>query len=126
VEQPTRFIGMDVHKDTIVVAVTTAGDTGKATPYGTFPHSAAGLEKLIKRLRQAGSGSLKFCYEAGPTGTCSPARHVSGTDTFQGKPIAHTFIDQPPQPLRQSNAGIAAGERWHLHNSFGNLVSTGK
>jgi hypothetical protein len=28
-EQLTRFIGMDVHKDTIVVAVTTAGDGGK-------------------------------------------------------------------------------------------------
>jgi transposase len=67
-DQPTRFIGMDVHKDTIVVAVTAAGDSGKATPYGTFPNSAAALEKLVKRLRQAGSGSLKFCYEAGPCG----------------------------------------------------------
>jgi hypothetical protein len=46
-EQPTRFIGMDVHKDTIVVAVTAAGDVGKATPYGTFPNSAAALEKLV-------------------------------------------------------------------------------
>jgi transposase len=68
VEQPTRFIGMDVHKDTIVVAVTTAGDTAKATPCGTFPNSAAALEKLIKRLRQGGRGPLKFCYEAGPCG----------------------------------------------------------
>ena len=34
-EQPTRFIGMDVHKDTIVVAVTAAGDVGKAVLYGT-------------------------------------------------------------------------------------------
>jgi transposase len=59
---------MDVHKDTIVVAVTAAGDTGKATPYGTFPNSAAAVEKLVRRLRQAGSGSLKFCYEAGPCG----------------------------------------------------------
>jgi transposase len=59
---------MDVHKDTIVVAVTAAGDSGKATRYGTFPNSAAALEKLVKRLRQAGSGSLKFCYEAGPCG----------------------------------------------------------
>ena len=67
-DQPTRFIGMDVHKDTIVVAVTAVGDSGKATPYGTFPNSAAALEKLIRRLRQAGSGSLKFCYEAGPCG----------------------------------------------------------
>ena len=67
-EQPTRFIGMDVHKETIVVAVTATGDVGKATSYGTFPNTAAALEKLVKRLRQAGSGSLKFCYEAGPCG----------------------------------------------------------
>ena len=65
-EQATRFIGMDVHKDTIVVAVTATGDVGKATPYGTSPSTAAALEKLVKRLRQAGSGPLKFCYEAGP------------------------------------------------------------
>ena len=31
-EQSTRFVGMDVHKDTIVVAVTASGEIGKATP----------------------------------------------------------------------------------------------
>ena len=67
-EQSTRFVGMDVHKDTIVVAVTATGEVGKATAYGTFPNTAAGLEKLVKRLRQAGGGPLKFCYEAGPCG----------------------------------------------------------
>jgi hypothetical protein len=46
-EQPTRFIGMDVHKDTIVVAVTAAGDVGKAVLYGTFPNTAATVEKLV-------------------------------------------------------------------------------
>jgi transposase len=68
VEQATRFIGMDVHKDTIVAAVTATGDSGKATPYGTLPNTAAALEKLVKRLQQAGGGPLKFCYEAGPCG----------------------------------------------------------
>jgi transposase len=67
-EQSTRFIGMDVHKDTIVVAVTATGEVGKAAAYGTFPNTAAALEKLVRRLRQAGSGPLKFCYEAGPCG----------------------------------------------------------
>jgi transposase len=67
-EQPTRFIGMDVHKDTIVVAVTAAGDVGKATPYGTFPNTATAVEKVVRRLRQASSGPLRFCYEAGPCG----------------------------------------------------------
>ena len=78
-EQLTRFIGMDVHKDTIVVAVTTAGDGGKATPYGTFPNTVPALEKLVKRLRQAGSGPLKFCYEAGPLRLrCSSHPHPVG------------------------------------------------
>jgi len=67
-EQPTRFIGMDVHKETIVVAVTAAGDAGKATPYGTIPNTTAALEKLVKRLRKVGTGPVKFCYEAGPCG----------------------------------------------------------
>jgi transposase len=67
-EQPTRFVGMDVHKETIVVAVTASGEVGKATAYGTFPNTTAALEKLVKRLRQAGSGPIKFCYEAGPCG----------------------------------------------------------
>jgi len=59
---------MDVHKATIVVAVAAAGETGKATHYGSIPNTPAALEKLVKRLRQAGSGPLKFCYEAGPCG----------------------------------------------------------
>jgi len=67
-EQSTRFVGMNVHRDTIVVAVTATGEAGKATAYGTFPNTTAALEKLVKRLRQAGSGPLKFCYEAGPCG----------------------------------------------------------
>jgi transposase len=67
-EQSTRFVGMDVHNDTIVVAVTATGEVGKATAHGTFPNTAAALEKLAKRLRQAGDGPIKFCYEAGPCG----------------------------------------------------------
>jgi transposase len=67
-EQAIRFIGRDVHKDTIVVAVTASGEVGKATAYGTFLNTAASLERLVKRLRQAGDGPMRFCYEAGPCG----------------------------------------------------------
>jgi transposase len=55
-EQSTRFVGMDVHKETIVVAVTATGEVGKATTYGTFPNTAAGLEKLVKRARRSRAG----------------------------------------------------------------------
>jgi len=64
---------MDVHKDTIVVAVAAGGDVGKATPYGTFPTAAAALEKLVKRLRQAGGEPSKLCYESGPGATVCTA-----------------------------------------------------
>jgi transposase len=59
---------MDVHKETIVVAVTSAAETGKATAYGTFANTTASLRTLVERLRKAGAGPLKFCYEAGPCG----------------------------------------------------------
>jgi Mrp family chromosome partitioning ATPase len=42
-EQSTRFVGMDVHRDAIVVAVSATGGVGKATVYGTFPNTAAAL-----------------------------------------------------------------------------------
>ena len=47
-EQAIRFIGVDVHKETI--AVTATRDVGKAAPNGTFPNTTAALEKLVKRL----------------------------------------------------------------------------
>lgn len=67
-EQITRFIGLDVHKDSIVVAITAAGETGKATAYGTIANTQAALQTLVKRLRQASAAStgasspLRFCY----------------------------------------------------------------
>src|SRR5271156_3334842 len=79
-EQPIRFIGLDVHKDTIVVAITAAGEAGKATAYGTIPNTSAALQALVTRLRRASppsasrpptgvtSGPMRFCYEAGPCG----------------------------------------------------------
>src|SRR4051794_2812711 len=77
-EQPTRFIGMDVHKDTIAVAVTAAGDAGKATAYGTIPNTAAALEKLVKRLHQAG-WVIEVLLRSGPVRLrSSPHSHPVG------------------------------------------------
>lgn len=62
-----RFVGLDVHKETIVVAVAEAGQA-EAEQLGTFPHD---VPKLIKRLSKLVGGNvsrLRVCYEAGPTG----------------------------------------------------------
>jgi len=60
-----RFVGLDVHKDTVVVAVAD-GDGSAPQIFGTFPNEVA---SLVKRLKKLGSvQSLRCCYEAGPTG----------------------------------------------------------
>ena len=58
-EQPTRFVGMDVHEDGIVVAVTAAGDVGKATPYGTFPNTRACPHLTKGQSRERPSGIMR-------------------------------------------------------------------
>jgi hypothetical protein len=50
-------------KATIVVAVTATGEVGKAMSYGTIPNTTAALEKLVQRLRTAGSGALSVSIQ---------------------------------------------------------------
>lgn len=60
-----RFIGLDVHKDTIVIAVAKAGDT-PAEIWKTIPHDPGRLLRDLKRLGTL--ANMRVCYEAGPTG----------------------------------------------------------
>jgi transposase len=63
--QKVRFVGLDVHKDSIAIAVAD-GDGSPPENVATIPNDTA---MLIKRLRKLGAGAtLKCCYEAGPTG----------------------------------------------------------
>jgi transposase len=61
----TKFIGLDVSKETIAVAI---AEVGQEAPryYGSIPHTPAALRKLIRALGSV--ETLSFCYEAGPTG----------------------------------------------------------
>lgn len=59
-----RFVGMDVHADTIAVAVAEMG--GEVRSLGAIPNKPESVRKLIGKLAPA--GTLKCCYEAGPTG----------------------------------------------------------
>ena len=65
-EEYSAYIGFDVHKDTIAVAVAYAGRE-KAEPRGIIPNSKRELMKFVDRLDRNGE-RLLFCYEAGPCG----------------------------------------------------------
>lgn len=62
--EATRFLGLDVHAETIAVAVAEPG-RGEVRSLGIIPNEPAALRKLIQKL---GKKNLRACYEAGPTG----------------------------------------------------------
>lgn len=61
-----RFLGLDVHADTIAVAVAEPGRQGEVRSLGTIPNRPEALAKLMRKLGPA--ETLRACYEAGPTG----------------------------------------------------------
>ncbi|HZZ17464.1 MAG TPA: IS110 family transposase [Candidatus Sulfotelmatobacter sp.] len=59
-----RFLGMDVHAETIAVAI--AEPDGEVRSLGTIANREDSIRKFIKKLGPA--EQLRACYEAGPTG----------------------------------------------------------
>ena len=62
------YIGLDVHKDTIAVAIAWPG-RNEPESWGEIANKPKTIDKLIRRLSEAADGGLLlFCYEAGPCG----------------------------------------------------------
>jgi transposase len=59
-----RFLGLDVHAETIAVAI--AEPDGEVRSLGMIANRAESIRKMIKKLEPV--EQLKACYEAGPTG----------------------------------------------------------
>jgi len=59
-----RFIGLDVHADTIAVAV--AEPDGEVRSFGVIPNRLESIRKMVAKLQPV--KNVKACYEAGPTG----------------------------------------------------------
>ena len=62
----SKYLGLDVHKDTISVAI---AEEGREEPrsYGKILNTPQAIRKLIKKICP-GDEEMLFCYEAGPCG----------------------------------------------------------
>lgn len=58
-----RFVGLDVHADSISVAV---ADRSEVRSLGAIPNRPEAIRKLVRKLGPA--KDLRVCYEAGPCG----------------------------------------------------------
>lgn len=59
-----RFLGLDVHADTIAVAI--AEPKGEVRSIGVIPNRIESIRKMVNKLGPV--SQLRACYEAGPTG----------------------------------------------------------
>jgi transposase len=59
---------LDVHDETIAVAVAEGGRDGEVRSLGVIANRMEAVRKLVKKLRE--QGEIHACYEAGPTGYC--------------------------------------------------------
>jgi hypothetical protein len=59
-EQPITYVGLDVHKETIAVALAEAGVRRDVREHGKIANTAAGVTALAAKLARGGN-ELRFC-----------------------------------------------------------------
>ena len=86
-----RYVGLDVHKDSIAIAVAEEG-RDSAREVGSIPSDWKSLAKQLKRLAEG--HRLVVCYEAGPTGFELHRRLVAAG--YESEVVAPSLIPRKP------------------------------
>ncbi len=61
------FVGLDVHKESINIALADSGENKEVRHFGTVNGTSVAVEKVVRKLISIGK-TPKVVYEAGPTG----------------------------------------------------------
>jgi hypothetical protein len=85
----TRFVGMDIHKEKISIAVAESGRGGAVEYLGEIANDPGAIRKLCERLGRPGK-PLAFCYEAGPCGYGAHREHEPRPSVRGGGSVADT------------------------------------
>ena len=110
------YVGLDVHKEDIVVAAASGGLRGEVREYGRITNTATALDRLQRKLGSDGM-KLRFCYEAGPCGYVihrrltarGPVHHLVLEDYIQAVEAAEARRDRLTAQIAARLPELVAG-----------------
>jgi transposase len=100
------YVGLDVHKATVCVAIAESGRGGEVREVGVFENRPDVLRKMVARLGKQ-RRRLNFCYEAGP---CGYGLHRLLIGLGHDCVVAPSLIPMKAGDRIKPIAGVDAGE----------------
>lgn len=64
---PSIYVGLDVHKESLAIAIASPERGGEIRFYGNIPNQQQSINCLFLKIKKQYS-SIMACYEAGPCG----------------------------------------------------------
>jgi len=84
VKKIVKYVGLDVHKDSITITIADEGRDGNVRVYGKIHNDLGQIDKVMRKLISKNS-ELHCVYEAGPCGYTIYRHLISKGMSYSGK-----------------------------------------